>query len=282
MFLAQVATGVRARETAARVSTRAAESRLLGEQLNRLFVQMDHARADARKIQLALLPRQFPEAGGVRFAACHQPRGRSGADFYQVSSAGEGKLILIVGDVIGPGPAGGLLGRFVAHTAIEAAKHLPHAGAILNRVNRELLRLELTETPLVALVVALLNNATGELSLARAGMPAPVFVPAIGEPREPREPKLLAVPGPFLGITETTYLTHTARLSAGDRLLVGTDGTRPDGDPGPSDDAILLAAATRHREFAGQRFVDAIAAELLVHVRHDDDFTLLCTTFAPN
>ena len=58
-------------------------------------------------------------------------------------------------------------------------------------------------------------------------------------------------------------------------MLIGTDGTRPDGDPGPAGTDRLLEAAAKHRAASGPAFVDAVARELLQHVRHADDFTLL-------
>jgi hypothetical protein len=64
-------------------------------------------------------------------------------------------------------------------------------------------------------------------------------------------------------------------MKPGDRLVLGTDGTRPHGDPGPEDNSHLAEVAPRHRELRGQRFVDAVAAELLAQVRHEEDFTLL-------
>jgi serine phosphatase RsbU (regulator of sigma subunit) len=84
------------------------------------------------------------------------------------------------------------------------------------------------------------------------------------------------LPGPFLGLAETTFPTQSAELRPGDKVLLGTDGTRPDGVPGPADDTRLRDAATRHHELTGQAFVDAVAGELLTHVNHDEDITLLC------
>ena len=84
---------------------------------------------------------------------------------------------------------------------------------------------------------------------------------------------------PFLGTAETTYVMHAARLKPGDRLLVGTDGTRPAGDPGPTDDSPLPTIAARHRDLPGPRFVEAVAADLLSQVRHEEDFTLMAVEF---
>jgi hypothetical protein len=140
---------------------------------------------------------------------------------------------------------------------------------VLAAVNRRLVELGTDDLPVVAMLCGLLNARTGALSLARAGLPSPVYVPAAGRA------EVWAVPGPFLGTAGATYPPRAAALRPGDRLLIGTDGTRPDGDPGPGSPDHLVAAADRHGGATGPAFVDAVAGELLARVRHADDFTLL-------
>lgn len=274
VFLAQVRAAVRMRSSAGRVAARAAEARLLGEKLNRVFAQADREHAVAQRIRLALLQRSLPEVGAVRFAVCHRPRGRTGGDFYAVQQLDTNRLAFLVGDVIGPTQAGGLLGRFITETVLDAAHASPtfSAGELLAAANRALLSLALEDSPLVALLAGIVDVHAGELTLARAGLPAPVVVPASGEPAT------CAILGPFLGVAETTYPNLTLTLNSGSKLLIGTDGTRPAGDPAPAEDRPLLEAVARHRELSGQRFLDAVAADLLGEVQHEEDFTLLCVS----
>jgi len=264
---AQLRAAMRSRNVAVRVANRAAEARILGDQLNRTFAQIDRELDLTRRVRLALLQRSLPE----QFAVCHRPRGRNGGDFYAVNAIDANRVVFLVGDVIGPSTAGGLLGKFLAESVFDAARLNANAtaGALLGEANLALLRLKLEDSPLVAFLVGVLDAKTDKLEFARAGLPAPVFVPANAAP------ETWAVPGPFLGVSETTYLSRTTTLNPGDKFLVGTDGTRPDGTPGPGDDTRMLAAATQFRKLFGQRFVDAVATELLAQVQHDDDFTLL-------
>ncbi|MCE9566664.1 MAG: SpoIIE family protein phosphatase [Planctomycetes bacterium] len=264
---AQLRAAVRSRNVAVRVANRAAEARILGDQLNRTFAQIDRELDLTRRVRLALLQRSLPE----QFAVCHRPRGRNGGDFYAVNALDANRVVFLVGDVIGPSTAGGLLGKFLAESVFDAARLSANANAsgLLAEANLALLQLKLEDSPLVAFLVGVLDAKTGKLEFARAGLPAPVYVPARGAP------ETWALPGPFLGVSETTYLAQIATLKPGDKLLIGTDGTRPDGTPGPGDDTRLLAVATQHRELLGQRFLDAVATDLLAQVQHDDDFTLL-------
>jgi sigma-B regulation protein RsbU (phosphoserine phosphatase) len=270
-FVAQVRAAARFRAAAARVAGRAAEARLLGEQLTRARDQIDRELAAARRIHFAFQQQPLPELGAARFHVCHRPRGRSGGDFYAAHALDSARVLFVVGDAIGPGATASLLGLLLTNAATACGQSDP--GAILAHLNRELLRLGLGDSPLVAMCVGIVSVHAGDFALARAGLPAPVYVPADGDPRA------LAVPGPFLGTAETTYVTHAARLKPGDRLLVGTDGTRPGGDPGPTDDSPLPGIAARHRDLHGSRFVDAVAAELLSQVRHEEDFTLMVVEF---
>lgn len=270
VFAAQVRAAVRSSAGVRRTAARAAEARLLGEQLDRAIAQAARELDAARRIRLALLPRSLPDVGPVRFAVSHRPRSTPGSDFHAVRRIDGGRVVFCVGDVTGAGGAGSLLGRFVVESVLGVAEEVASAGELLTGVNRRLLALDLEDRPLVALGVGLLDADTGRLTLARAGLPAPVWVPATG----PVE--TVAVPGPFPGVAEATYPSHAAVLGPGDKLLLCTDGVRPDGTPGPADDSPVRESAHRARERAGQRFVDAVAAELLAQVRHEDDVTLLC------
>ncbi len=252
---------------ASRVAARANESRLLGDHLQKAHAQIDRELAAVRRVQRAFLPRNLPAVGSVRFAVSHRPRSRIGGDFYDVRQLDGGRIGFFLADVIGSGTAAGLLGVFAAQSI--AMRSAVPPGESLEAVNRELLALALDDRPLVAMLAGTLHANTGALTLARAGLPAPVYIPAVGKP------EVWAVPGPFLGTADSTYPTYSATLQPGDKLVIGTDGTRPDGDPNPAGDDHLLEVAARHRKLLGQAFVDATARDLLAAVRHEDDFTLL-------
>ncbi len=276
VFIAQMQSAARSRATTARVAMRAAESRLLGEQLNRALAQIEREQEAARRLRLAFLERPLPTLGSVRFAVCHRPRGRTAGDFYAAEVLDTDRVCFHIGDVIGPGGARDLLARFVAETVSAATEGGSNAGEVLGNVNHKLIRLRLDDQPLVAMLVGIINPRTGELEVARAGLPAPIHLPTEGEARA------WAIPGPFLGTAESIYPTHTATLHPGDKLVLATDGTRPDGDPAPANDSRLAEASSRHRTHTGQAFVDAVARDLLAEVRHQDDFTLMSVDFPAN
>lgn len=274
-LVAQVRALARARAGAARVAARAAEARLLGDQLRRTVTQLEREQEMARRVRQSLIPQRLPVVGAARFAVCYRPLSRAGGDFHDVRRLDEAHVGFVVGDVVGTGTAaGGLIGVYAQQATVlkeigERSYRLVPPNEVLAGVNRQLLGLGGDDMPLVAMAVGLLNAETGALALARAGLPPAVHVPASGPPA------VWAVPGPFLGVADTPFEVLRGALAPGDRLLIGTDGTRPDGDPGPGATDRLLDAAARHRDTPGARFVDAVARDLLAHVRHADDFTLL-------
>jgi phosphoserine phosphatase RsbU/P len=274
-LVAQVRSMARARASAARVNARATEARLLGDQLRRTVAQLEREQEMARRVRQNLIPQRLPRVFAARFDACYRPMSRAGGDFHDVRRLDENHVGFFIGDVVGTGTAaGGLIGVFAQQAVSmkeigEKSYRLVQPGDVLTAVNRQLLGLGADDLPLVAMAVGLLNARTGSLSLARAGLPPAVHVPASGLP------VAWAVPGGFLGVADSPYEQLNATLAPGDRLLLGTDGTRPDGDPGPDATDRLLASAAKHRGAPGAEFLDAVARDLLAHVRHPDDFTLL-------
>lgn len=277
---AQLRALARAQALAAKVAVRAGESRLLGDQLRKAIAQAEREQEMAGRVRALFRPRTLPAVGAARFHVHHRPRSRSGGDFYDVRRLDEQHVGFVVGDVIGTA-AGALLSVFVQQSVVtkdigERSYRVLPPDEVLTAVNRALLALGADDLPLVAMSAGVLNCQTGAVALARAGSPAAVYAPATGAP------EVWPVPGPFLGAADTTYQVLRGTLNPGDRLLIGTDGQRPDGAPGPDDPAELLEAAQRHSDLRGPEFAAAVARELLSHVRHADDFTLLCVEMLPN
>lgn len=276
---AQLRSAARLRATASRVAARAAEARLLGEQLQKAYAEIDRELDAARRVHQAFLPRTLPSLGSARFAVEHRNRTSSGGDFFDVRILDEAHIGFFLGSVVGCGTAGSLIGVFVALSIamkkMEAgSERIIPPGEVLARVNQELLRLSFDDWPLVALLAAVVDRNSGKVTLARAGMPQPVHVPAAGEARA------LALDGPFLGTADASYSTLALRLSRGDRLVLGSPGVRIDSEPAPGVNQDLLDAAASERGQSGQAFVDAIARDLLAQVQHGDDFTVLCLEWA--
>lgn len=258
---AQLKAMARARAATARVATRAAEARLLGDQLRQALGRLDADRELARRVHRSALPADLPAVGALRASVCHRPRGRTAADFFDARRVGDHQLAFLVGDVPGRGgAAGSLLGLLALRAAVPLDDFDPDPAATLARVNRDLLALGLDDPPLVALLAGVADVRTGTVTIARAGLPAPVWVPADGEV------VAWSAPGPFLGAAAVAFTPLSRAVAPGDRLVVATDGAG-----GPE---ALAAAARRHRHLPGPAFAAAVAADLLPAAA-GEDVTLL-------
>jgi serine phosphatase RsbU (regulator of sigma subunit) len=206
-------------------------------------------------------PRSLPEIGHARFAIRQQPRTKTGGGFFDVRRLDEHHLGFLLGDVMSSGASGALLGSFLLQAATMKTINgnwyrLVPPEEVLADVNRALIGLNLEEPPLVAMVVGKLNVEDGTLNVARAGLPAPIYLPADGEVKN------WSIPGPYLGGADAINPSFRTTLRNGDKLLFAGAGV--------SDPDRLLAAATRHRALSGQSLLDAIDEEsttLLLELR---------------
>ncbi len=274
-FIAQIHALIRVQALTARLALRAHETRLLGDQLGKVMAQLEREHALVRHLHALLLPSAFSAVGAAHFRIGARSAAAAWSDFYNVFPLDEEHVAFLIGDVVSSPVVSrcgvSVLVQQTVRSQLLADRRSPIVppADILTAVNQQLLAVGGDDPPLVAMLVGILNTHRGELALARAGLPPPVFVPRQG----PLE--LWNSPGPFLGTAAVSCESLTKTLQPGDRLLIGTHGTRPDGDPCPATDQPLGQAASRHRDATGAAFVDAVVRELLPCLRHADDMTIL-------
>ncbi len=172
----------------------------------------------AHDIQMAMLPRTFPDRPGIDVSAALRPARSVGGDLYDVMADGE-RIWLLVGDVSGKGVGAAL---FMAVTKTLFRAIAPGSGSVAEavaRMNRELCR-DNERAMFVTVFAARLELATGELEYVNAGHNPTYRVTAGGKVA------LLAGPvDPALGAVEAhEYRGTRLRLDAGDALVLYTDG----------------------------------------------------------
>jgi chemotaxis methyl-accepting protein methylase/PAS domain-containing protein len=171
----------------------------------------------------------LPEVAGLEFAAHSAPAHRLelvGGDFHDVFELTDGLVLATIGDVAGKGVAAAGLAETVRAAARALALVSPAPEWILTQLNRVLLR-EAEHSQLVTALLVTLDSATGELSMASAGHPAPV---RLGEGHCAMIDPLY---GPPLGAFETDYQVRSLGLAPGEALVLYTDGAteaRRDGE----------------------------------------------------
>lgn len=192
----------------------AAEHRLAAE-LQQIILPIPAEPIDLPRLRVAL--RYLPAVQAERV----------GGDWYHAAVAGDGSVILAVGDVAGHGVRAAArmaqlrhaLAALAVTTTSEPAELLTHLNRLLfatGQIGDE--PAGLTATTATA-VVARYDPATGDLVWAQAGHPPPLHT------RAGRTTELDRPPGPVLGaLPEPSFGTARTRIELGDILLFYTDG----------------------------------------------------------
>jgi sigma-B regulation protein RsbU (phosphoserine phosphatase) len=199
-----------------------------GEWMKRLLHQ-ERSDADlqaARLVQASLL--ETPASGRsalITWAGLSRPARVVGGDFHDVNPLPSGGVDVVVGDVMGKGLPGALLGAACLNHLLRAAVNAPGPGAILTRANQtlspDLVRLE-------TFASAIFLRIHGEpllLTVADAGHACLAIRRADGSVTEPRGRETL------LGVEREAFGETTFPLHAGDLILVFTDGLADAGRP---------------------------------------------------
>ena len=231
-------------------------------------------RAAVLTMQRSLLS-DLPVLPYADVAAHYQPADAelaAGGDWYDSTPLPDGRVALMVGDVVGHGPAAAAamaqlraIGNHLLRTGTDPAEVLAQLDAAAARG---------AGTRATSVLLAVLDPA-GRLSWASQGHPGPLRVPPAGPPVPlPTGPAVpLGVGGPPAG-------WHSTRLDPGDVVLLFTDGLveRP-GRSLPDGMDALLAEVRRSRPAGGWPDAPALqelATGLVDRLPHSgDDITVL-------
>lgn len=182
----------------------------------------EHSADVARVLQHSLLAVAPPVDLRFAVATAYRPGVELlevGGDWYDVFLSGEGRLCVVVGDVVGRGlGAASAMGQL--RSAVRAIAG-PDTGParLLSRLDRFVDQVE--PARMATLVLAQLDLATGVATYACAGHPPPLLLPAEGGARllwDGRSTPLGAYGAP------PRRRQAAVRLASGDRLLLCTDG----------------------------------------------------------
>jgi GAF domain-containing protein/anti-sigma regulatory factor (Ser/Thr protein kinase) len=207
-------------------------SELAGRLASAIATSLAHrARSEvARTLQASLLPPRLPEIPGVVVASRYDPIGDGslvGGDFYDVFPMADGAWALVIGDVCGQGVLAAALTSLVRYTIRAAARMWPSPSEILRFTNTAVLEQEGGERFCTVLLCVLRSEGDGaDVTIAAGGHHLPLHVPAGQAPRP------VGAVGTALGLIDELEVTDvTIHLSAGDLLVMTTDGVLEARDP---------------------------------------------------
>lgn len=175
--------------------------------------------ADARRIQLAMLPESPPQLDWLEVSGSSLPANEVGGDFYDYLELPDGRLVVVVGDVAGHGVSSGLV-----LAAVKGGLHLLRDELAspepvfrrLDRMVREVVRWRV----IVTLLVAVLDPRQRRMTVVSAGHPPALHLPADGGPV-----RSVGRDAPPLGTRlEAEFRTDSVPLAEGDAVLWLSDG----------------------------------------------------------
>ncbi len=173
----------------------------------------------AHEVQHGFLPDQRPDVKEYEFFDYYSPANQVGGDYYDYLPLSNGRVAIIVADVVGKGVSAALLmAKLSAETRFCAAS-AADAGGVVSMLNDRLCHLQLDR--FVTAVLAILDPTSQQVSVANAGHMAPVLRRFDGSLLEPSEDEA-GLPLGIMGGTE--YATTVVTLEKGDSLTMYTDG----------------------------------------------------------
>ena len=244
---------------------------------DRLLEVYEREHRIAETLQRSLLPERLPPIEGVELAARYLP-GAGGAaiggDWYDVLERPDGRVALVVGDVVGHGlraaaSMGQLRNAFRAYGMVEASP-----AEVVARINR--LVMSGVEQVMATVLYLVLDRETGEVAFSAAGHPPPLVI-------APDGPRFLdggrSVPigaaDPAIFREATTVLPH------GSTLLLYTDGLVERRDTPLEERLDELAAAAGSGDDSLADLCERVLATVLGEGEPGDDVALLAVRPLP-
>ncbi|MGB2900070.1 MAG: SpoIIE family protein phosphatase [Candidatus Acidiferrum sp.] len=265
----QIGLGRERRELRRRV---AEEARAREEALIHLQEQ-EREIAEAKAIQEKLLPREIPQMPGYEIATAWQSARLVGGDYFDILPLDDQTLGICIADVAGKGmPAALLMSNLQA--AVRGLSSLSIGPDLLcSRLNSIVYR-NTESDRFITFFYAHLEGSLRRLTYVNAGHNAPFVVRSDGSHERLRDG------GAVLGVfASRNYEMGSAQLSAGDRVILFTDGVTEACNPAGEEfgEARLLRLLEDHRTLSAnelQAKIIAVVAEFSGG-RWQDDATLL-------
>jgi sigma-B regulation protein RsbU (phosphoserine phosphatase) len=260
------------REVLQTLVDRCLELRWRREQNRRHVHRLENELGEARAFQQGLLPVQDFVTEEVAISCRYVSCSELGGDLCDYVSIGPGRVALLIADVMGHGVSAAMLTGVVksAFRTAEADGYEP--AAVVRRLRGSMAAFG--PERFVTLIAAIVSADTEQLVYVNAGHPAGLLSAAN------REVRWLRSTGPLVStaLPMCSWEQHSVPLSAGDQLLLYTDGVSDAlaGEDDVGEEAIL--AASREHADGGAPLLEALltrARERFSSRPQPDDLTLL-------
>ena len=236
--------------------------------------QIDKDLKLAQRIQLQLLPRNYPDMAGIQIAHVYKPLEEIGGDFFDYLRYKEPHLVgFFISDVSGHGVSAALITSMLKALIESSGVNRLDPDRMFEFINLKLHN-HIGGNFLTAFY-AIYNTLSRELIYTRAAHPFPYII---------RRGELIALDGKgstILGmLTDLPFFVHRVQLEPGDKLFFYTDGLTEavDSDYVEFGD-YLEDLLVQHSEFSVQEMIQIIYNALLDHCEErdfEDDVCMFC------
>jgi serine phosphatase RsbU (regulator of sigma subunit)/anti-sigma regulatory factor (Ser/Thr protein kinase) len=229
-------------------------------------------RTIAETLQQSVLPATLPEVPGVQLAASYLPGTAQldvGGDWFDAITLPDGRLGLVVGDVVGKGVhAAASMGQLRnALRAFSLDRMKP--SAVMARLNR--LAEEVLDTTFATVVYVVVDPVAQVCRFTSAGHPPPVLVHADG-----RVELLEGGRGVPLGaLVSAEYRQDLVELPSGAVVVMYTDGLVERRGSSIDDGLDRLCEAARTGPRDPEKLVDHLVEQLFGSDEREDDVAVL-------
>ena len=173
----------------------------------------------ARDVQRGFLPERSPDIPGYEFFDYYEPAEQVGGDYFDFLSLADGRLAVVVADVVGHGVAAALLMAKLSAETRNALYTEPTPADAITHLNDRLAQLNIQR--FVTLICVVLDPRSHSAVIVNAGHMAPLWRRSSGTVEQPGE-ELAGIP---LGITSgISYQQAEIGLAPGETLMLFTDG----------------------------------------------------------
>jgi serine phosphatase RsbU (regulator of sigma subunit) len=260
------------------VAVKITQARLTEAEKERL--RLERELQTAREIIDRILPEAVEGIDDYDAAVYYEPCTEVGGDLYDIRHLGDGRTIIVAGDVAGKGlGAAVLVSSIVPSTRLLLSRENDLAEAA-GELNRQVFR-STDAVRYATLFFGVLDRASGRLDFVNAGHNAPVVIGSDGAVRE------IAATGVPIGLMEDApFGADSVTLESGDLLAVFSDGI--DEAIGP-DDAFYETERIRdllveHRGLPAAAIVERAIDDVRSFTEgapQSDDIVLLVVRKAP-
>ncbi len=193
----------------------------LSKQLHRANEKMEKELVLAGRVQRSLLPIQLPTIAGWDLAVRFEPAGETSGDFFDVRVLPDGKVCILMADVIGKGVGAALFMALIWQAIRLYADRFPaNPEQVLSALNRYILR-DIHTGQFATIIFGILDPITGTLCYGNAGHHPPYHMRS-NDPHGVEELKATGIPVGFF--EDAVWEQATVDLAPGHTLVIYTDG----------------------------------------------------------